>query len=73
MSLTADTIQHLSAVGREVCRTKIQLNWLVKQPEMVSRKKKIDPSIIDYLYFGISITQHHLFYSHNWAAGSDGQ
>lgn len=32
-------------------------------------KKKIDPSIIDYLYFGISITQPHLFYSHNWAAG----
>ncbi len=32
-------------------------------------KKKVDPAIIDYLYFGISITQHHLFYSHNWAAG----
>jgi acetyl-CoA acetyltransferase family protein len=32
-------------------------------------KKKIDPSIIDYLYFGITIHQHHLFYSHNWAAG----
>jgi acetyl-CoA acetyltransferase len=32
-------------------------------------KKKIDPGIIDYLYFGISIHQHHLFYSHNWAGG----
>ncbi|HEY3275361.1 MAG TPA: thiolase family protein [Syntrophorhabdaceae bacterium] len=32
-------------------------------------KKKMDPSILDYLYFGISIHQHHLFYSHNWAAG----
>jgi acetyl-CoA acetyltransferase len=32
-------------------------------------KKKIDPAVIDYLYFGISIHQHHLFYSHNWAAG----
>ncbi len=32
-------------------------------------KKKIDPAILDYLYFGISIHQHHLFYSHNWAAG----
>ncbi len=32
-------------------------------------KKKIDPAIIDYLYFGISIHQPHLFYSHNWAAG----
>ncbi|MBN2041190.1 MAG: thiolase family protein [Spirochaetes bacterium] len=31
--------------------------------------KKIDPAIFDYLFFGISITQHHLFYSHNWAAG----
>jgi acetyl-CoA acetyltransferase family protein len=30
--------------------------------------KKIDPTIIDYLYFGITIHQHHLFYSHNWAA-----
>lgn len=32
-------------------------------------KKKIDPAIIDYLYFGITIHQHHLFYSHNWSAG----
>ncbi len=32
-------------------------------------KKKIDPAIIDYLYFGITIHQLHLFYSHNWAAG----
>jgi acetyl-CoA acetyltransferase len=32
-------------------------------------KKKIDPGILDYLYYGTSITQHHLFYSHNWAAG----
>ena len=32
-------------------------------------KKKIDPGIVDYLYFGITIHQHHLFYSHNWAAG----
>jgi len=32
-------------------------------------KKKIDPTILEYLYFGISIHQKHLFYSHNWAAG----
>jgi acetyl-CoA acetyltransferase len=30
--------------------------------------KKVDPTIIDYLYFGITIHQHHLFYSHNWSA-----
>ena len=30
---------------------------------------KIDPAILDYLYFGITIHQHHLFYSHNWSAG----
>jgi acetyl-CoA acetyltransferase len=36
-------------------------NWLLH--------KRIDPTIIDYLYFGITIHQHHLFYSHNWAAG----
>jgi acetyl-CoA acetyltransferase len=32
-------------------------------------KRNIDPSIIDYLYFGITIPQLHLFYAHNWAAG----
>lgn len=32
-------------------------------------KKKVDPAILDYLYFGISIHQLHLFYSHNWVAG----
>jgi acetyl-CoA acetyltransferase len=32
-------------------------------------KKKIDPTVIDYLYFGITIPQLHLFYAHNWAAG----
>jgi len=32
-------------------------------------KKKIDPTVIDYLYFGITIHQLHLFYAHNWAAG----
>lgn len=32
-------------------------------------KKKIDPTVIDYLYFGITIHQLHLFYGHNWAAG----
>ncbi|MBN2126462.1 MAG: thiolase family protein, partial [Deltaproteobacteria bacterium] len=31
-------------------------------------KKGIDPTILDYMYFGITISQHHLFYSHNWAA-----
>ncbi len=36
---------------------------------MVPGKKKIDPTIIDYLYFGITIPQLHLFYAHNWAAG----
>ncbi len=32
-------------------------------------KKKIDPAILDYLYFGITIHQLHIFYAHNWAAG----
>jgi acetyl-CoA acetyltransferase len=32
-------------------------------------KKKIDPTVIDYLYFGITIYQHRMFYSHNWSAG----
>ena len=32
-------------------------------------KKKIDPAVLDYMYFGITIHQLHLFYSHNWSAG----
>jgi acetyl-CoA acetyltransferase family protein len=31
-------------------------------------KNNFDPLMIDYLYFGITIAQHHLFYSHTWAA-----
>ncbi|MCX5810254.1 MAG: thiolase family protein [Proteobacteria bacterium] len=31
-------------------------------------KKKIDPTIIDYMYFGITVHQLHLFHAHNWAA-----
>ncbi|OPY64583.1 MAG: Beta-ketothiolase BktB [Syntrophorhabdaceae bacterium PtaU1.Bin034] len=29
--------------------------------------KKYDPTIIDYLYFGITIPQHHVFYGHTWS------
>src|SRR4030043_2150220 len=32
------------------------------------KKRKIGPTIIDYLYFGITIAQHHIFLSHTWAA-----
>jgi acetyl-CoA acetyltransferase family protein len=31
-------------------------------------KKDIDPTILDYLYFGMTVAQHRMFYSHNWAA-----
>jgi acetyl-CoA acetyltransferase family protein len=39
------------------------------------KKNNIDPTIFDYMYFGITISQHHLFYSHTWAAAMlvDGQ
>jgi len=39
------------------------------------KKNNIDPTIFDYLYFGITVAQHHLFYSHTWAAALlvDGQ
>lgn len=30
--------------------------------------RKLDPTVLDYLYFGITIAQHRLFYSHAWAA-----
>ncbi len=32
-------------------------------------KKNIDPTIIDYLYFGITNHQKHLFYGHTWSGG----
>lgn len=38
-------------------------NWFLQ-------KKKIDPTIIDYVYFGITIPQHHLFYGHTWSAAT---
>jgi acetyl-CoA acetyltransferase family protein len=51
------TMQHENAIelGAKTAR-----NWFLH--------RKIDPTIVDYLYFGITIHQHHLFYSHNWAA-----
>jgi len=30
-------------------------------------KRKIDPTVIDYLYFGTTVAQHHWFYSHQWS------
>ncbi|RJR47493.1 MAG: thiolase family protein [Desulfobacteraceae bacterium] len=30
--------------------------------------RKLDPTVLEYLYFGITIAQYHLFYSHTWAA-----
>jgi acetyl-CoA acetyltransferase family protein len=30
-------------------------------------KRDIDPTIIDYLYFGNTVAQHRMFYSHTWA------
>jgi acetyl-CoA acetyltransferase len=30
--------------------------------------RKLDPTVLDYMYFGITIAQYHLFYSHTWAA-----
>ena len=31
--------------------------------------KNIDPTVVDYLHFGITVPQHHAFYGHTWAAG----
>jgi acetyl-CoA acetyltransferase len=35
-------------------------NWMLK--------KGYDPTILDYMYYGITIAQHRMFYSHVWAA-----
>jgi acetyl-CoA acetyltransferase len=31
-------------------------------------KKKIDPTILDYMYFGMTVAQNRMFYGHTWAA-----
>jgi len=30
--------------------------------------REIDPTLIDYLYYGITVSQHRMFHSHNWAS-----
>lgn len=30
-------------------------------------RKKYDPTVIDYLYFGITVAQHHMFFGHTWS------
>jgi acetyl-CoA acetyltransferase len=30
-------------------------------------ERKLDPTIIDYLYFGTTVAQHHWFYAHQWS------
>ncbi len=30
--------------------------------------RDLDPTVIDYLYYGTTVAQHHMFYSHTWAA-----
>ncbi|MCP4664825.1 MAG: thiolase family protein, partial [Deltaproteobacteria bacterium] len=32
-------------------------------------QSEFDPTMLDYMYYGISIAQLHMFYSHTWAAG----
>lgn len=31
-------------------------------------KKKVDPTVIDYMYFGATVAQNHWFCAHNWAS-----
>jgi acetyl-CoA acetyltransferase len=35
-------------------------NWMLAS--------KLDPTVLDYMYYGITISQYHMFYSHTWAA-----
>ena len=30
--------------------------------------RKVDPTVVEYLYYGITVAQHYMFHSHNWAA-----
>jgi acetyl-CoA acetyltransferase len=43
-----------------VLGAKTARNWMLE--------KNFDPTILDYMYYGITIAQHHMFYSHTWAA-----
>ncbi|HBF42730.1 MAG TPA: acetyl-CoA acetyltransferase [Desulfobacteraceae bacterium] len=43
-----------------VLGAKTARNWILK--------KNYDPTMLDYMYYGMTIAQHHMFYSHNWAA-----
>jgi acetyl-CoA acetyltransferase family protein len=51
------TLQNENAI---VLGAKTARNWFMK--------KNLDPTVLDYMYYGITIAQHHMFYSHNWAA-----
>jgi acetyl-CoA acetyltransferase len=31
--------------------------------------REVDPTILEYLYFGMTVGQNRMFYSHNWAGG----
>ncbi|MBN1255336.1 MAG: thiolase family protein [Deltaproteobacteria bacterium] len=31
--------------------------------------RELDPTVVDYVYYGITVAQHYMFHSHNWAAG----
>lgn len=43
-----------------VLGAKTARNWMLA--------KDLDPTMLDYMYYGITIAQHHMFYSHTWAA-----
>jgi acetyl-CoA acetyltransferase family protein len=30
--------------------------------------RDLDPMVVEYLYYGITVSQHYMFHSHNWAA-----
>lgn len=51
------TFQNENAI---VLGAKTARNWFLK--------KNIDPTIVDYLYFGMTVQQNRAFYGHNWAA-----
>jgi acetyl-CoA acetyltransferase len=43
-----------------VLGAKTARNWMLA--------RKLDPTMLEYMYYGITIAQHHMFYSHTWAA-----
>jgi acetyl-CoA acetyltransferase family protein len=79
--LTKAYIPYKGYYSTPFCRWQGQMaldNAIILGAETAKRwfkSRELDPTIVDYLYYGTTVAQYRMFYSHNWAAGilSDGK